>query len=116
MQREYRVVITEPVQKWIDNLLKYSYSLDVSEISRIEKDLLNIYDAIFSLETYPYRIKKVDEKYVDSEVRRIWTDKYFIYFKIYENENVVAIVAITAMKGDQISQLKSFNEVSVMIE
>ena len=114
-QKEYRVIITEPVQEWIDGLIKYSYTLNVNDILSIEKDLIKVYNAIFSLERFPYRIKCVNEEYAGGEVRRIWTDKYFIYFRICEEAGVVEILGITYQKGNQIEQLKHFEGVREIV-
>lgn len=113
-QREYRVVITAPVQEWIDGLIKYS--LELNGVLSVEKDIVKIYDTIFTLEKFPYRIKCVDEEYAGEEVRRIWTDKYFIYFRICEEAGVVEILGITYQKGNQIQQLKHFEGVHGIVE
>lgn len=105
MQERYVVEITEPVQKWIDDLLEFSMTLDSQEAKKTEKQIIEIYKKILTLKEYPYRIKIAEENGKILPVRRIDVNQYAIYFDIKEGEKVVNIVAITYVKGDQLLQL-----------
>ena len=105
MQKKYRVEVAESVEEWMRTFMSENMAGSSALVS-----LERIYQAANSLRWFPYRIKTVEDELVDGvELRKIQADKkYFIYFEINENDAIVNILAITFVKGDQLSQIRQF--------
>ena len=96
----YTIIILESVelkiQEIYDNLYRFSFSHNKS----LEQVNI-IYSSIYSLEIFPFRFQKYNDKY---RVITIW--KYRIFYRIDEKLQRVIILDIFSSKENYVEYLK----------
>lgn len=103
---KYKIRITDQAKQHL--MLIRRYIAEELKEPRIAGNLLRLLKTeILSLQTMPYRVKRIDEQpWHDLGFRKILVKNYYIYFWIEEENKEIYIIAVIYMRRDQASQLK----------
>ena len=105
----YDIIIDQKVEKHIENIIKYiAYDLCNKQAALM---LLNkIENSINGLANFPNSHPLVDrEPWRSIGVRKMYAKSYIIYYRVYENEKRVYVLAIVYSKRDQFRQLSEID-------
>ena len=103
--KQYEIIIDQKVEKHIETIVKYiAYNLcnRQAALMLLEK----IRESIDSLNIFPNSHSLVDrEPWRSLGIRKVYAKSYVIYYRVYEDEKRVYIMAIAYSKQDQFKQL-----------
>ena len=103
---KYEIKLTKQAKQQLILIREY-IATELKEPGIARKMLELLKSEIYSLETMPHRIKRIDEKpWQDLGFRKIRVKNYYIYFRIDDNSREVQIIAVIYVKMDQGRQLE----------
>jgi len=96
----YKIIILESVELKIQEIYDYVYRFSFSSSKSL--NIINtIYSSIYSLEIFPFRFQKYNNKY-----RVITVKNYRIFYKIVEENRTVIILDIFSCRENYWEYLK----------
>ncbi len=90
----YNILITEPAEKDLQEIAKY-IALELREPATAQRLIAKISAAIFELEKVPFRYALVkDERLASQGIRKLWVEKYIVFYTVDETSDSVTVVRI----------------------